>query len=414
MKNTAINALLEFSAGGKPVKDLSRFAALCNSDFLGNPQRDLKFIHIAGTNGKGSISEFISAALISAGYNVGKFTSPYIYNIRERIQLQNKLIPQKDLSRCLNTVIDAARQAKITDCSQFEILTAAAFLYFKEKKADITVLETGIGGLLDCTNIVTPEISVITAIGYDHSDILGLTLSEIASHKAGIIKPSVPCVMYPVQERAAYVEIKTKAERENAELIIPDTDALSEEKISVYGNEFIYKKQKYSTSMGGRHQVYNALTAIEALKAFEVDERNIKSGVKTAKIPARMEIIKKNPLIILDGAHNRQGIAAAKDVFNAWRVRKAVVFGSLTGKDYLGAIEELYGFAHFLVLTDGFAEAAVSCSDLYRAACLFGFDGSSIYTVSETKRAVELAAELCGGGVVLVTGSMRLAGEIGL
>ena len=412
MKINAINLLYEFTAGGKPVKDLSRFTALCN--FLGNPQKELKFIHIAGTNGKGSVCEFLSAALINAGYNTGKFTSPYIYDIRERIQLQNKLISKKDFDESVKTAIAAARETKSNDCSQFEILTAAAFLYFKKKKADIIVLETGIGGLLDCTNIVMPELSVITAIGYDHSDVLGITLTEIASHKAGIIKPEIPCVMYPAQERATYVEIRTKAEKENAELTLPDTDAVTDEKISVYGNEFRYKKQKYATSMGGKHQVLNALTAIEALQILRIDEKHIKSGIKAAKIPARMEIIRKNPLIVLDGAHNRQGITAAKSVFDAWRVRKAVVFGTLAGKDYLGAIEELYGFAHFLILTDGFSENAVSCSDLYSAACLFGFDGSSIYTVGETKRAVELAAELCGGGVVLVTGSLRIAGEVGI
>ncbi|MCL2108934.1 MAG: Mur ligase family protein [Oscillospiraceae bacterium] len=414
-EKSALEMLQTFTTGGKPVKDLSRFAALC--DVLENPQNALKFIHVAGTNGKGSVSEFMSHALVNAGVTIGKFTSPYIYNIRERIQLQNKPIAPKDFERYVKAAITAAtsiRPAKSADFSQFEILTAAAFLYFQKKHAEMIILETGIGGLLDCTNIVTPEISVITAISYDHADILGGRLSEIAAHKAGIIKPEIPCVMYPIQERAAYVEIKNRAEKAGARLIIPDMEALTDEKISVYGNEFVYKKHKLATAMGGRHQVLNALTAYEVLDGFKVAKNCIASGFKAAKLPARMEIIRKSPLIVLDGAHNRQGIAAAKAVFETWRVRKAVVFGTLSGKDYMGAIEELYGFAHFLVLTDGFAETAVSCTDLYHAACLFGFDGSSIFTVGETKRAVELAAELCGGGMVLVTGSLRLAGGVGL
>jgi dihydrofolate synthase/folylpolyglutamate synthase len=396
-----------FSTGGKPVKDLSRFAALCAS--LGNPQNGLRFIHVAGTNGKGSVCEFISSSLVCAQYKTGKFTSPYIYDIRERIQVNNRLISKKDFEECLKEAMSAAEHC---DYSQFEILTAAALLHFKKKQVDIIVLETGIGGLLDCTNIVEPELSVITSIGYDHSDILGAELSDIARHKAGIIKDA-PCVAYPALEREAYVEIKMQCERTGAELIIPNTEQLCGEKISVYGNTFVYKGTKYATAMGGRHQVLNALTAIEVLHAFNIPEKNIKSGLKTAQIPARLQLLKKNPLVVLDGAHNRQGIAAVKEVFASWRVRNAVVFGIPEGKDYLGALQELSTFAHYFVFTDGFAENAVSCSDLYRAALLFGYPGEFIYTVSETRKAIELGEELAGGGLVLVTGSLRLAGAVG-
>jgi len=399
-----------FSMGGKPVEDLSRFTALCVA--LGNPQNDLKFIHVAGTNGKGSVSEYLSSALIDAGYRTGKFTSPYIFDIRERIQLQNKLISKKDFNECVKIAINGTSGTPSpTEYSQFEILAAAAFLYFKKKNTDVVVLETGIGGLLDCTNIVTPELSVITAIGYDHSNILGLTLSEIAAHKAGIIKDA-KCIMYPVQERDAYVEIRKQCEKTGAELIIPDTDSITDEKISIYGNEFGYKGERFQTTMGGRHQVLNALTALEALRLLGISDRDIKSGLKAAAIPARMQIIRKNPLVVLDGAHNRQGIQAAKAVFDTWKVRKAVVFGIQSGKDYLGALQELSTFTHFLVLTDGFSDGAISCSDLYRAASLYGFTGGSIFTVSEPRRAVELATELCGGGMVLVTGSLRLAAAV--
>ncbi|MCL2019979.1 MAG: Mur ligase family protein [Oscillospiraceae bacterium] len=399
--------LASFSVGGKPVENLSRFTALCR--ILGEPQNDLNFIHIAGTNGKGSVSEYISRALVNEGYKTGKFTSPYVLNIRERIQFQNRFISNKDFNEVLKTTITAALQIENNnDYSQFEILTAAAFLYFKKKNTDVVVLETGIGGLLDCTNVVEPKLSVITAIGYDHSDILGSELSDIAAHKAGIIKDA-PCVMYPVQERAAYVEIKKRTEIIGTQLIIPDLDAVTDEKVSIYGNTFSYKGDSYATIMGGRHQVLNAIVAIEALRLFNVSERNIKNGLKTAALPARMQIIRKNPLVILDGAHNRQGIVAAKEVFAPWHVRKAVVFGILGGKDYLGALQELSTFAHYLVLTDGFAPNAISCSDLYRASSLFGFEGGRVFTVSEPRRAVEIATELCGGGMVLVTGSIRLA-----
>jgi len=413
-------SLNTFSQGGKPVSDLSRFSALCNA--LENPHHELRFVHVAGTNGKGSVSEYIARALTDAGYKVGKFTSPYVFNIRERIQLQNRLISQKDFDTAVQAAMSAAVGADgnlpagrlpptPTAYSQFEILTAAAFLYFRKKKADIVVLETGIGGLLDCTNIVTPEVSVITSIGYDHADVLGAELSDIARHKAGIIK-SAPCVMYPVQERDAYVEIRKQCEKTGAELTVPSLDALAEEKTSVYGNTFNYKGTDFNTIMGGKHQVLNALTAIEALLTLNVPEKCIKSGLKHAEIPARLQILRKNPLIVLDGAHNRQGIAAAKALFDTWKVRKAVVFGMLNGKDYLGALQDLASFAHYIILTDGFAETAVSCADLHSAAMLLGFGGNCIYTVSEPARAVEVAAELSGGGLVLVTGSLRLAAAI--
>jgi dihydrofolate synthase/folylpolyglutamate synthase len=401
-----MHALEMFSAGGKPVKDLSRFTALCHA--LDNPQNDLKFIHLAGTNGKGSTAEYLSRALVYAGYRTGKFTSPYVCKIHERIQLQNKNISKKDFDDCVKTAAKAAAQ----DCSQFEILTAAAFLYFKKKQAKIVVLETGIGGLLDCTNIVNPELSIITAIGYDHSDILGAELSDIARHKAGIIK-NAPCVAYPALERAAYVEVKKQCEKTGAELILPALDSLADEKISVYGNSFIYKSEQFTTTMGGRHQILNALTAIEALRLSGVADDCIKKGLKKAQIPARMEIIRKNPLVVLDGAHNCQGIQASISVFGSWKVRKAVVFGSLNGKDYIGALQELNLFTHFLILTDGFDDNAVSCSDLYRAAALAGFHGSRIFTISEPRKAVETATELAGGGLVLVTGSLRLAAGVG-
>jgi len=422
-----INALEMFSVGGKPVEDLSRFTALCHA--LNNPQNDLQFIHIAGTNGKGSVAEYLSRTLVYAGFRVGKFTSPYVYKIHERIQLQNKNISKKDFDECVKAAIngivggDGNRPAgglpsTPTGFSQFEILTAAAFLYFKKKQADIVVLETGIGGLLDCTNIVSPELSIITAIGYDHSDILGAELSDIARHKAGIIKSgsggSPPCVAYPALERAAYVEVRKQCEKTGADLIIPDLDLLIEEKISVYGNSFFYKGESFATAMGGRHQILNALTAIEALRRLGVADDCIKKGLKKAQIPARMEIIRKNPLVVLDGAHNRQGIQASIGVFGSWKVRKAVVFGSLSGKDYIGALQELNFFTHYLILTDGFDEKAISCSDLYRAAVLAGFHGSRVFTIGEPRKAVETATELAGGGLVLVTGSLRLAAGVGI
>ncbi|GHV46510.1 folylpolyglutamate synthase [Clostridia bacterium] len=407
--------LEKFTKRGKPLSSLSRFELLCQ--LLGNPQENLRFVHIAGTNGKGSVSEYImSALMLSRQYErVGKFTSPYLVRVNERIQLDNKVISDTALEKITAIVILAAEKASEMmsgnlGYSQFEILTAAAFVFFSMAKTDIVVLEAGIGGTLDCTNIVTPEISVITAIGLDHCEILGGTTAEIAAHKAGIIKKNVPVVVYPGAPAVMNV-FRKKAESLGAKFIaVPKNPDILRNDYS--GTRFVDGKETYRTKMIGRHQVFNALTAIYALRELGVGSDSIRGGVSGATLPGRMQLLRTDPMIILDGAHNPQGMAAAAEIMRVSPVTKAAVVGMITGKDYKSAIRELLPSVGAVIFTDKFAPNSVPVAALEKAAVSTGFPPKCIFTVREPMSAVNFAAQLVSGGVVLVTGSLYLAGSL--
>lgn len=411
----------KYSKSGTPVKNLRRFASLCIE--LGiSPERlreSIKFIHIAGTNGKGSVSEYISAALAESGCRTGKFTSPYIVRINERIQINNEPIGDNDLSRFTELADNAALKCgKVYgNFSQFEILTAAMLLYFSENNVDCAVIETGIGGLLDCTNLIIPEISVITAVDYDHSEILGITLSEIAAHKAGIIKKNIPCVLYPEQDGEALRVITEKADYEQSALHIPDLKNLNVLECSVFGNTFSYDGTAYNTAMGGRHQILNALTSIEALHLLGIEKKFTVSALGKAVLPARMQVVKKEPPVIIDGAHNPHGLKACRELLGGVPRRKTLLIGMMNGKDCRRALEEilpLCGKDGEVIFCDGFSENAADCGFLYETAVSLGFPLEHIRIISECVEAfsyaVKKAEEL--DGLLLVTGSLYLAGFI--
>ncbi len=405
--------LESFSKGGMPVDDLSRFRTLCQA--LGNPQDKLKFIHIAGTNGKGSVAEYISTAMIYAGYKVGKFTSPYIINVRERIQYQNCGITPSNFDRLADTVMYGIRTCgdiMLKNLSQFEVLTAIALLYYAERETDIVVLETGIGGLLDCTNIVDPVLTVITAIDYDHSAILGSTIGEIAAHKAGIIKPNRPCVLYPNQHRDAISVVKRKCSDVGANLIVPDIESVISIECSLFGNKFLYDDEVYTTTMGGRHQIANAVTAIEALKCYKIPSINIKDALDESHLPARMQVFSREPILVLDGAHNQQGMLAARELIKPWPVKKILVIGMLRSKDYAASLQAILPAADKVIFTDTFDRDAVPCSELAQIAAEMGVRSENIYSVAESRAALNFAMQLSAGGIVLATGSLYLAGEL--
>ena len=243
----AIEYLNNFSKSGKPVTDLSRFSELMR--VLGDPQKELAFIHVAGTNGKGSVCEYVSLALQMSGCTVGKFTSPYINCIEERIQINNKPISQEDFALYISMTREGAEKTGCEVYSQFEILNAAAFLCYKDKKCDITVLETGIGGLLDSTNIISPKISVITTVDLDHTAMLGSTRREIARHKAGIIKQGCPVVVSPCQYGEVIEVLKNKAEESGAPFVMPADDDIKLISSDLTGTVFEYKREQFQTKM---------------------------------------------------------------------------------------------------------------------------------------------------------------------
>ena len=280
------------------------------TEFLDNPQDDLKFIHIAGTNGKGSVCSILQTALTYAGLKTGKYISPNLISVCERISVDGENIKQTELESVMEEVKKAADKAfKKTGeyPTQFELWTAAAFLYFKEKKVDIVILETGLGGDRDATNVVKNTIcSVITKISYDHMTYLGDNIREIAKAKAGIIKENGINVT-AVQEEEAMEVIRRKAKELNNELFV----VKSPESKGISGICEIFDLEEIKDikcALGGIYQLENAAIAAKVLKCLKFNSEIIRYGIENAKNPARFELLSENPLVVFDGAHNPDGV----------------------------------------------------------------------------------------------------------
>ena len=406
-----MNYLNSFSKLGKPVKNLLRFAKIMRA--LGNPQEKLKFVHVAGTNGKGSTVRMIAGALTKAGYRTGEFTSPYIYVYNDRIRIDGVNISDNELTEIV-TLMKPIIDGLDTECSQFEITTAIAFLYFAAKKCDIVVLEAGLGGLLDCTNIINESCaSVITSISLDHTAILGNTVAEIAQQKAGIIKADCPVILATSQQREAYDVVYEKAIELGSAFVTPNKDRLKVEQSDYRGNRFTYKDMAYVTTMVGRHQIDNALTAVETLNILKkngfdkLTYVHIYEGIKSAQVASRCQVIRQDkPLIMIDGAHNPDGMRAlAEFVKNVPKSPKILVCGMMQDKDWNTAISYIAEQVNKAVCVEGFAPKTVAADKL---AAVFA-DG----TTSDIESAVSKAVELAGtDGMVIVAGSLYLASAI--
>lgn len=313
---------------------------------LGNPEKKLKFIHIAGTNGKGSVSAFLQCILTDAGIKCGKYISPNMISVCERISVDGNEISEAELEKLLETVRKAAAKTEeeINEYpTQFEIWTAAAFLYFSKKECDIVVLETGLGGTRDATNIIPPPvISVIVHIAMDHTEYLGNTLSEIAGEKAGIIKSGSKCTVSAIQEKEASDVLQSVCRERNVPLIT----AASPESVSFNenGEYFNYKNIKnLHSAMLGVHQTANAAVAIETALQLGISEEYIRTGIEKARNIGRFEIISKNPLIVFDGAHNPDGMKTLVNALNRYfpEKSKAFIMATMGDKDISGSLEEL-------------------------------------------------------------------------
>lgn len=309
---------------------------------IGNPHKKLKFVHVAGTNGKGSTCSFLSSVLTKAGYKTGLYTSPYINFFNERMRINGECISDSDLEY-FTDIIRPHADAMADPPTEFELITALAMLYFAEKKCDIVVLEVGMGGELDSTNVIdTPECAVITSIGLDHTAFLGDTVSKVASAKAGIIKGgSVVCYE---GYGDAYDVIKTACDEKNAELVCPDFTKIENLVSDIYGSTFDYDGMKnIKIKLAGSYQPYNAVTALTALrvlakKGYNINEEHIREGFAETLWSGRFEILGKNPVFILDGAHNPHGMTAAANSLKALFPDKKIVFvtGAMADKDISG------------------------------------------------------------------------------
>ncbi len=405
MTFNAIEYINNFSHTGKKITDLSRISNLLEK--LGNPQENQRFVHIAGTNGKGSTLEYMSAIFINAGYKTGQFTSPFIEKYNDRIRINGVEISDERLEKICVSVKNVVSD----DCySQFEISFAIALIYFLEENCDIVFLETGIGGILDATNVIkNPIVSVITSVSLDHTQLLGNTVSEIAFQKAGIIKNDSP-VLLAVDNIIDTLEIvKKRAEDCKSELIIPEISECVILNSDIYGSEFLYRGNNYRVNMCGKHQVNNALTAIEAVKAiskqgFDISYNHIKCGLELAKVKLRIELLGKNPTVIADGGHNISGIDSLIDIIKDFDCEIVGVVGMVSGKAVEYVASRLSEVLDYAFCADGYIENNINAIELKKYFCC-------PCEASDYKTALEKAIMFAEnrGAVVLICGSLYLA-----
>lgn len=399
---------------------LQRVERLCK--LMGNPEKKLKIIHIAGTNGKGSTTTFISSILMEQGYRVGIYTSPYIERFTERIRINNEEISRNDIAGLvseLEPLIDKVVGEGLDHPTEFEIITACALKYFEESKVDYVVLEVGLGGRFDATNVIDPLLSVITTISMDHVNILGDTLSKIAFEKAGIIKEGIPVVVYP-QEKEAMDVILDVAKSRNSRIC--KVEDLSYEIVSntidgvVYNTTGIMEYKNIRLNMLGDYQVLNSLTALRSVEVLrglgvEIEDRAIYNGLEEARWPGRFEVLRRNPFIVLDGGHNEQGIDAlvksCKRYFDGKNIN--IVCGMLRDKNYRDMVGKLASMGSKFVTVEPNNPRAMTAGELKEVVEGFGREAAEAKNIRE---AVELGLKITSKDEVLVfCGSLYMIGE---
>ncbi len=398
-----------FSRSGTPVRDLSRAKALMAA--LGDPQNKLRFVHIAGTNGKGSVAEYCTNILKIAGYRTGTLTSPYIRHYRDRIRLNGEDIPKDVFTEICNQVAGAVGSAGY---SQFEITMAIAMLYFVQAGADVVVLETGIGGLVDSTNIIEPPlVSIITSVSMDHMHVLGSTLAEIAAQKAGILKTGSEAVFAPDSKPEALEVLKQTAEKKACPYHIPDMAACDILESNIGGNRFRYRDVEYSLHMGGKHQIRNAVTVLEAVeilrkKGYEISETAVQQGLAETQVPARVQVLRTDPLVILDGGHNADGVGALVRALDESGIENWIgICGMTDTKDKDAAAFQFSLVLRKVLCVDGFTQGALPKEELQAA---FVRQHAMAGTM-ELEAALPYALKWAKGshGAVVICGSLYLA-----
>lgn len=394
---------------------------------MDNPHENLKAIHVAGTNGKGSCCVMLASILKEQGYNVGLFISPHLIRYNERISINGQYISDKDFADVIEVVKDKTNILfnNTNDFfSFFEIITAAAFLYFKKKSVDFVILETGMGGRLDATNAIdNPIVSVITSISLDHTEYLGNTIEDIAFEKGGIIKKNLPTVLY-CQHKKVYNKIKDICKTKNSSLFY--IDEYNEKVISMNVEETIFSvKNKYADyncvkiKMPGKYQIKNTCNVLSVVyvlrkRGILIDDYSVLKGLEKATFAGRMEIIKRNPLFILDGAHNYDGIHQMVDflgfIRNLGYNNIIAVFGVLKDKDYLKMFEMLVEVCNKIILTKPINLRAVSPIEIIRG---LSYNRNNVFIEDNYKNAVKRAVDMAGlKGCVICAGSLYLVGDV--
>lgn len=335
-------------------------------ELIGNPQKNLKFIHVAGTNGKGSVCFMLASILKECGYKTGLFISPSIMNFRERISINGEMIPENDVCEILEKLEKFKNEFSQDPLTEFEITTVMAFEYFSKENCDIIILETGMGGRLDATNVIdAPLCSVITTVSLDHTNFLGKSIQEIASEKLGIVKPNSCLVLGEGIDNSVYEMAKKVCEDLNSGLILADLGLVSDFKPAGFDkSEFVYDKTKMKVSLVGNHQKSNICTVLSVLnvlkKSLNIPNDKIKFGFEKVKVPCRIEVLSNSPLVILDASHNPESIQALADFIqnNLKNKKLTALFGMYSDKDVDTSLK---------IITNRFKNMVVVKSDNPRA-----------------------------------------------
>lgn len=407
-------AYIEAQTWSKTKLGLGRTRELL--DKLGNPQKDLKFIHVAGSNGKGSVCAMLSSVLIEAGMRTGLYTSPFLSDFTEQLQVNGNNISGEELFEIVKQVKPVA-EAMEEHPSRFEILTAVGMLFFKKKKCDIVVLEVGLGGALDSTNVISaPEVAVIMNIGLEHCEYLGNTIEEIAKNKAGIIKSGSDCVVYKGDKKAVDVFVEC-CKNKNVPITVSDFDSISNAKVDIDGIEF--SKGDFTDiklPLIGSHQIYNASVAIDAItvlnkRGYSISNEAVYKGFSKVSWPARFEVLSKEPLFILDGAHNPQCAQALSDTLRVLfpkGTKFTLLMGILADKDLDAILQSMMPFAKEVVCVTPNSIRALEGKKLSeKIEKDYGISAMSCETIREG-----IQKAISKNSSVVAFGSLYMAGEI--
>lgn len=392
---------------------LDRMKALLAA--LGDPQKRGRYVHIAGTNGKGSVAAFTANILQKAGFKTGLTISPYVLDFRERFQIDGQMIPPETLER-LAAKVRAAAETLAETPVQFEAVTALALCWFDEEHCDVAVLETGLGGRFDATNAVENTlVAAITRIDLDHTELLGDTVEKIAAEKAGIVKPGCIAVTYPVQEKEALQAIAAACIREKADLVAPEAEDIHLRRGGLFENRMEYGGYEVNLALPGAHQACNAAMAIEIALALwrqglDIPDEAILEGLEATRFPARIEVLRRQPLVLLDGSHNPAGAAALAATLGAQKLpqKPAAVLGVLADKAAAKMLRALGDSFSTIYAVTPDCPRAMSADELARLASQ-ELPEVPVYPCADLGQALDTALGLPQGAVVC--GSLYLAAQ---
>lgn len=387
---------------------------------LGNPEKRMRYIHIAGTNGKGSATAMCASVLQTAGYKVGSFISPFLERFNERMQIDGVPIPDDrliTLTERVKAAADRMTERGLAHPTEFEFVTAMAFEYWAEEGCDFVSLEVGMGGRLDATNVIpSPDAAIIAHLDLDHCHYLGYTLTEIAYEKCGIIKRGSPVICYCEQADESIAVTKKVCAERGAAFIKPDMSKLEILSEGIEGSRFVYDGTTYDVPLMGRHQIMNTLGVIEAIRALKlrgvcIPDSVIAEGIRNTKWVGRLEIIRRDPMVIIDAAHNPDAVRVLTGAIDKlMRGRRIVaVMGILADKDYHYCIPEIAKRADAFVActpTSGRALDAADCAEVAKPHC------PHVEAVPDIAAAVDRGLELTGSDdVMLICGSLYVIGN---